>query len=83
MIEMTRGLWTSRKARAERSGLFVSGNLILLFPDAEMGEDVAEDVVGMHSSRDFPEVVKGLPRVHGDQVSRDAVPEPVTHCLER
>jgi hypothetical protein len=37
-----------------------------LFPYAEVGEDVAEDVVGMDGARDFPEMVKCQPRIHGD-----------------
>ena len=53
-----------------------------LFPDAEMREDVAEDVVGVHGARDFTEVVKGLSCIHRHEVSRDAVAESVAHGLE-
>jgi hypothetical protein len=47
-----------------------------------MGEDVSEDVVGVHGTRDFTEVVQGLSGVHRHEVSRDAVAEPVAHGLE-
>ena len=54
-----------------------------LFPDAEVREDVAEDVVGMDRACDFTKVVKGLSGVHRHEVSRDAIAESVAHGLER
>lgn len=44
---------------------------------------MAEDVVSMHGSCDFTEVMKGLSGVDGDQVSGDAIPDAVAHRLER
>ena len=53
-----------------------------LFPDAEMGKDVAEDVVGMNSSGDLTEMVKGLSGVNRHEVSWDAVAESVAYSLQ-
>ena len=61
----------------------LQGALWRLLPDAEMGEDVAEYVVGVHGASDFTEVVKSLSCVHRYEVSRDAVAESVAHGLER
>ena len=54
-----------------------------LFADAEVGEDVAEDVVGMDCTCDFSKVVQGLAGVHGDKVARHVVGQPLTHRLKR
>ena len=54
-----------------------------LFADAEVGEDVAEDVVGVDRTCDFAKVVQGLAGVHGDKVARHVVGQPLTHRLKR
>ena len=43
---------------------------------------MSEDVVGVHGTRDFTEVVQSKSGVHRHEVSRDAVAEPVAHGLE-
>ena len=42
----------------------------LLFPDAELGEDGLEDVVGGDVAGDFAEVVDYAADVLGDEVAR-------------
>ena len=48
-------------------------SLLLLFPDAEVGEDVAEDVVGGDFAGDFAEVVHCFANVLAHEVAADAV----------
>ena len=52
-----------------------------LFADAEVGEDVAEDVVGVDRTCDFAEVVQGLAGVHGDEVAWHVVGQTLAHRL--
>ena len=47
--------------------------LLKLFPDAEVGEDVAEDFIGADFAGDGAEVIEGLAEVLGNQIGRDAV----------
>ena len=49
-----------------------------LFPDAEMGEDVAEDVVGVDCPGDFTEVMQRLACIDGNQVARHALAKPIS-----
>ena len=44
----------------------------LLFPDAELAEDLAEDFVGGDGAGDGAEVVEGGAEVLGDEVGGDA-----------
>ena len=53
-----------------------------LFADAEVREDVAEDVIGMDGSGDLAEVVQRLARINGNQVAWNAVAQSVTHRLK-
>ena len=48
-----------------------------------MGEDVAQDVVGVNCPRDFTEVMQRLPCVHSDQVARHVVGQSIPHGLKR
>jgi len=49
--------------------------------DAEVSEDVVEQVIGRHSTRDAPELLQGLPVVHGEQVATEAGIESVHGTL--
>jgi hypothetical protein len=53
-----------------------------LFADAEVRKDVAQNVVGVHCSCDFSEVMKGQPGIHGDKVSGHVLGQAVPHRLE-
>ena len=44
-------------------------SLLLLFSDAEAGEDVAEDVVGGDFAGDFAQIVHGFAYVLADEVA--------------
>ena len=54
-----------------------------LFADAEVRKDVAQNVVGVHCSCDFSEVMEGQPGIHGDKVSGHVLGQAVPHGLER
>ena len=43
---------------------------------------MTENVVGMHGTRDFTEVMKGLAGIHRNEVSGDAIAESVTDRLK-
>ena len=51
-------------------------------PDAEVGKDVTEDVVCVHGTSDFSQVVQCLACVHGYQVAWNAFVQAVTDGLE-
>ena len=53
-----------------------------LFADAEVREDVAEDVVGMDRSSNLAEMVQRLARINGNQVARNSVAQTITDGLE-
>ena len=54
-----------------------------LFADAEVGEDVSQDVVGVDSTCDFAEVMQGLAGVDRHEVARHLACQSLSHGLKR